>query len=361
MAKKFVRGITDIKTINNQDFDTNNVNDLLSDGQHNYIHRKKGKSEEYHNLTDNIKTVSSDDTDLLEVTNDNETTNSATLHPKHDAQKEQLLESTRNTITIEHGENATSEKTKVDTNPQKVLEHENLLTDYGLSKTTSGNTSKLAIEYSLVSHGFDLNNLLNGRVKAGKLVNAPEDNTWFFVSAFSEGGYTIQDAIKLLDNGNKSYRRLKYNGIWGDWREQVTDKSVIDTQLSLKQNNLSSNNSIGVSSNNELRQLFFNKHTYAVSNGFLRTHARSVSENTAIDTALEEFNFTVKIKQNVQALNITLNEHDVTAFTKLMNTYGANNVVRISGCVFTLSGSTLTVATANNTEQNYVITFSDII
>ena len=129
MAKKIVRGITDVKTINNQDFDTNNVNDLLSDGQYNYIHRKKGESEEYHNLTDNIKTISSDNTELLSVTNNNKTTNTATLHPKHDAQKEQLLESTRNTITIRHGENGTAEKTTVDTNPQKVLEHENLISD----------------------------------------------------------------------------------------------------------------------------------------------------------------------------------------------------------------------------------------
>ena len=129
MAKKIVRGITDVKTINNQDFDTNNVNDLLSDGQYNYIHRKKGKTEEYHNLTDNIKTISSDNTELLTVTNNNKTTNTATLHPKHDAQKEQVLESTRNTITIHHGENATTEKTTVDTNPQKVLEHENLISD----------------------------------------------------------------------------------------------------------------------------------------------------------------------------------------------------------------------------------------
>ena len=129
MAKKFVRGITDVKTINNQDFDTNNVNDLLSDGQYNYIHRKKGKSEEYHNLTDNIKTISSDNTDLLTVTNNNKTTNTATLHPKHDAQKEQVLESTRNTVTIHHGTNGTAEKTTVDTNPLKVLEHENLISD----------------------------------------------------------------------------------------------------------------------------------------------------------------------------------------------------------------------------------------
>ena len=129
MAKKFVRGITDVKTINNQDFDTNNVNDLLSDGQYNYIHRKKGKTEEYHNLTDNIKTISSDNTELLSVTNYNKTTNTALLSPKHDAQKEQVLESTRNTITIHHGENGTAEKTTVDTNPQKVLEHENLISD----------------------------------------------------------------------------------------------------------------------------------------------------------------------------------------------------------------------------------------
>ena len=129
MAKKIVRGITDVKTINNQDFDTNNVNDLLSDGQYNYIHRKKGKNEEYHNLTDNIKTISSDNTELLSVTNYNKTTNTALLSPKHDAQKEQVLESTRDTIAINHGTNGTAEKTTVDTNPQKVLEHENLISD----------------------------------------------------------------------------------------------------------------------------------------------------------------------------------------------------------------------------------------
>ena len=146
MAKKIVRGITDVKTINNQDYDTNNVNDLLSDGEHNYIHRKKGENEEYHNLTDNIKTISSDNTDLLTVTNNNKTTNTATLHPKHDAQKEQLLESTRNTITINHGTNGTDEKTTVDTNPQKVLEHDNLISDseyITLNHQTGENTTHI--------------------------------------------------------------------------------------------------------------------------------------------------------------------------------------------------------------------------
>ena len=40
-----------------------------------------------------------------------------------------MLESTRNTISIHHGTNGTAEKTTVDTNPQKVLEHENLISD----------------------------------------------------------------------------------------------------------------------------------------------------------------------------------------------------------------------------------------
>ena len=40
-----------------------------------------------------------------------------------------MLESTRDTITINHGTNGTAEKTTVDTNPEKVLEHENLISD----------------------------------------------------------------------------------------------------------------------------------------------------------------------------------------------------------------------------------------
>lgn len=233
MAKKIVRGITDVKTINNQDFDTNNVNDLLSDGQYSYIHRKKGKSEEYHNLTDNIKTISSDNTDLLAVTNNNKTNNTTTLHPKHDAQKEQVLQSTRNTVSIQHGTNSTPEKTNVDTNPEKVLEHTNLFTDYGISKTTTGNTTKLGLEYTRldITQPFDLNNLLNGRVQSNKYVNAPTEGDWYLVSAYSDFGYTIQEATDLVRSNNPTYRRLRKNNEWQPWREQVGDKSIIDETI----------------------------------------------------------------------------------------------------------------------------------
>ena len=152
--------------------------------------------------------------------------------PQHDTQKEQVLASTQNTITITHGTNGTSETTKVDTNPAKVLEHSNLLTDYGVSKTTTGNTTKLGLEYTRVQNSFDLNNLVNGRVRGVNFVNAPKENTWYFVSSFTENMYTIQEAVTLVNTKNTTYRRTRQNGSWGAWREQVGDKSVIDTAIS---------------------------------------------------------------------------------------------------------------------------------
>ena len=280
MAKKFVRGITDVKTINNQDFDTNNVNDLLSDGQYNYIHRKKGKNEEYHNLTDNIKTISSDNTELLSVTNNNKTTNTATLHPKHDAQKEQVLESTRNTISIHHGTNGTAEKTTVDTNPLKVLEHENLIAGSYITKTSSGNTSTLKVSDDFVD-----------------IVNC-------------------------------------------------------------KQNTLSSNNSIGVGSDNTLRQLFYYKKTYTQTGGTLKTYIKQLSQNTSISEVKNEYNFLLKINQGESSLRFTLENTDQYFLSLIL---GSSNTTNISGCVFTLSGSTLTVSTTNNTDKNYIITFSELL
>lgn len=154
MAKKFVRGVTGVDDIESFDKTLTNVNDILSDGENTYVHTKKGKVESYYNLTDNVKTITSDNSDLITVTKD-DTTNTATLHPKHDAQKEQSLESTRNTVTIQKGENGTSETTKVDTNPQKVLEHDNLTgnTNYVKIEHTSGNNTTL-INSNQVSQKF---------------------------------------------------------------------------------------------------------------------------------------------------------------------------------------------------------------
>lgn len=350
MANKFVRGITHIKTINNQDFDTNNVNDLLSDGHHNYIHRKKGTTEEYHNLTNNLKTLSSDDTDLLEVTNDNETINSATLHPKHDTRKEQLLESTDSTILISHGENGTDETTTVDVNFEKI--QKKLTAGEGLSllnnrieiKPTPSNGNP-------TDNGFFRGNVI-GDQQASLLMSLQSEQNKLVQLAFRESAVTPNLMVMRY--------RFVNNGVPTDWKIASIDNDHFLTLLSQKQNTLTNNTSIGVAGTG-LRQLYTLKQTYSATNGVLKTHVKSVSENTSVTTAEEEFNFVVKINKGVSSVNFTLNSHDTTKFANIMSEYGENNTVRISGCVFTLSGSTLTVSTVNNTEQNYVITFSDII
>ena len=451
MAKKFVRGITDVKTINNQDFDTNNVNDLLSDGQYNYIHRKKGKNEEYHNLTDNIKTLSSDNTELLAVTNNNKTTNTATLHPKHDAQKEQVLESTRNTVTINHGSNGTDEKTTVDTNPQKVLEHENLISnsqyvtiEHGEHSNTSeiktdnlvsklneldnkiptsvggrnlvldtsadwsngrtsfnGQSNQLSIMYRIYNRGFKIGDKVNVRIvlKYSNIV-ATEGKT-ASVSALCPGNVTKWGRGRLDSgegfnfDGSNGEIELKgtvavdeytlKNEFW-DWHlrvDYVTSGKIqwkeakvelgdlptpwspapedIYTLLAQKQDTLTSNASIGVLSNNTLCQLYTLKQSYSHANGVLKTHVKSVSSNTSVTTPEEEFNFILKINQGQQTVTFTLNEHDKTKFGNIITAYGVDSTVRINGCLFTLSDTTLTVSTEANTGSNYVMTFSDII
>ena len=251
MAKKFVRGITDVKTITNQDFDTNNVNDLLSDGQYNYIHRKKGKTEEYHNLTDNIKTLSSDNTELLSVTNYNKTTNTATLHPKHDAQKEQVLESTRDTITINHGTNGTAEKTTVDTNPKKVLEHENLLTIDGISKTSTENVTTIGLK-TIDRYSGDLNNLTY-TCRAKPVPEAPNLPTGVYghgILTVTRIGDVVSQQYHTFDNMLfvRTARSADGTPTWTQW-VKIVDKSTIDALLSQKQDVLTAGEGITIQGN----------------------------------------------------------------------------------------------------------------
>ena len=213
MAKKFVRGVTGVDNIEKFDKTLTNVNDLISDGLDTYVHTIKGNNESYYKLTNSLKSVMSDNSDLITVTKD-DTTNTATIHPKHDPQKQDKLNS------------------------------------------------------------------------------------------------SISIAVT--------------NGQW-------------------------------------LRQVYFKPYTYNSSNGLLKTRVKSIANNTTPDIADEEFNFIVKINKGATSATFTLNANDATKFTNIMSAYGKDNTVSISGCVFTLSGSTLTVTTANNTQQNYVITFSDII
>ena len=245
MAKKFVRGITDVKTINNQDFDTNNVNDLLSDGQYNYIHRKKGKNEEYHNLTDNIKTLSSDNTELLSVTNYNKTTNTALLFPKHDKQKEQVLEAGNSTITIEHGGNSTNEKTKV-----KVSD--------ALVETINNKQDKLTAGDGL---SIDSNNIT---INPKRNENLTAKNGIYFGDVAKEGipyaaislstDYNKYVQVVFRESVNSSGKivgkyRFINNNTPTEWNEMLIDNATIRDLLAQKQNKLTAGEGITIQDN----------------------------------------------------------------------------------------------------------------
>lgn len=365
MAKKFVRGVTGIEDIESYDKTLTNVNDILSDGQDTYVHTKKGKNESYYKLTDSLKSVISDNSDLITVTKD-DTTNTATIHSKHDAQKEQVLESTRNTINIQHAENGTSETTKVDTNPEKVLEHENLKTGDSLNVVQSGNKSTISFVSTKKPYGTQLSALNTSFVYGSGFPDSPEPAgplqagyVTIKVSDDKKVQFFIRESSGTQGLGIMSYRFVNGDGN-GGWREMVIDNAKQTSLLAQKQNQLRSNSSIGVAGET-LRQLYTLYQTYKHANGSLRTHVKSVSVNTNVNNAEEEFNFTLKISQGSQQATFTLNEHDKTKFSNIITTYGTGNAVRINGCLFTLSNTTLTVSTEANTENNYVITFSDII
>ena len=362
MAKKFVRGVTGVEDIESFDKTLTNVNDIVSDGQDTYVHTKKGKTESYYKLTDSLKSISSEDSDLLTVSSD-ETTNTATLHPKHDTKKEQLLESTRSTVTIQHGENATTETTKIDTNPQKVLEHEKLLTGYGINKTLNNDTSTLYLQPFKVASSFDVNTHFQGKVVGENLIHAPANGWFVYENDYMNvqgRDYIIQTATRFKLSGvssNEKYTRTLDTNTWSPWSKLLTDESV----LASKQNTLTNSTSIGVKSNNSLAQLFYYSKTYTNANGLLKTTVKNIASSSNVDTLLDEYSFIVKLNQSVSSITFDLNYADTVHFNKIFTLYGVNNTVRISGCVFSLSESTLTVSTSNNTQQNYVITFSHIV
>ena len=330
MAKKFVRGVTGVDDIEKLDKSLTNVNDLVSDGKNTYVHTKKGNTESYYNLTDNVKKV----------------------------------QASGETINVETDGNGT---VNLSTNPKKVLQHDNLLTGYGLRKDTDNNNkTTISIDTLSVADGFDLNNFNSGFIRASFFTNAPQNNTLFYVVGLgSVTGSTIQIAFKRINSNvelNQIFLRTKLVGvnIWSDWKQYGIDNNTLNTMLASKQNTLTNNTSIGVAGTG-LRQLYTNNQSYSHTNGILKTHVKSISSNTSVTTAEEEFNFIVKINKGATSATFTLNNNDVTKFTNIMTTYGLNNSVKIGGCVFTLSGSSLTVSTANNVDNNYVITFSDII
>lgn len=319
MAKKFVRGVTGVNDIESFDKTLTNVNDLISDGQNTYVHTKKGKVESYHNLTDNVKQVKSSD-NLLTI---NKQDNTVSIVNKGLATKEEL-----------------------------ATKQDKLTTDDGLSITNN----KISINQTTTStlpgkNGLYLGSFLPDGAQHTGISLKSGVNTFIQFAFRNSIGSTAKIVAKY---------RFIINNEPMEWQEMLIDNQTIMQFVAQKQNTLTNNTSIGVNGSG-LQQLYTLKQTYNVAGGMLKTHVKSVSQNTSVSSAEEEFNFIVKINQGVSSVNFTLNAHNTTKFSNIIATYGSNNTVSISGCVFTLIGSTLTVSTSNNTNQNYVITFSDII
>lgn len=321
MAKKFVRGVTGIEDIESFDKSLTNVNDLISDGQNTYVHTKKGKVESYYNLTDNVTQVKSTD-NLLTI---NKQDNTVTIANKGLATKDDLY-GKQDKLTVGDG--------------------------------LSINNNNIIITPKNVAKVPAINGLYNGAYIDGEYglsytyISLAIDNTKFIQLAFRQSVNTPDLIVAKY--------RFVVNNVPTGWKEMLVDSQSINNLLALKQNTITNNTSIGVNGSG-LQQLYTLKQTYSVTGGLLKTHVKSVSQNTSVSTVEQEFNFILKIDKGVPSVNFTLNSQDTNKFTNIMNAYGSNNTVRISGCVFALSGSTLTVSTTNNTAQNYVITFSDII
>lgn len=326
MAKKFVRGVSGIDDIESFDKTLTNVNDILSDGEDTYVHTKKGKNESYYKLTDSVKEVKSTDKTLT-------------------------ISKEEGTVSISNSGLATNEQLS---GKQDVLS-----VGDGLNLTNNN----INLEPKLYLNGTgNLNNMIIGNFTGENLINSPSTG-WFLYENFNftlnNRNYVLQRATRYKLYGvvnNEVYLRTKDDTTWSSWVKQVTDENILST----KQNTLLSSSSIAAFGTT-LRQLYALKQTYNVAGGILKTHVKSISDSTNINNPEEEFNFIVKIDKSVSSVNFTLNTHDTQKFGNIISTYGSNNTVSISGCVFTLSGSTLTVSTSNNTNQNYVITFSYII
>lgn len=320
MAKKFVRGVTGIEDIESYDKTLTNVNDILSDGEDTYVHTKKGKNESYYKLTDNVKQVESAD-GLLSIIKEDDT------------------------ISIGNVGLATKDDLK--------LKQDKLSGGDGLSIDNNKiNIVPKALSTLPTNSGFYYGNV-TGDGAPYATISLKSDNNKYFQIGFRESVGTTGKIVAKY--------RFVNNNVPTSWQQVLMDEETIRQFLAQKQNTITNNTSIGVNGSG-LQQLYSQRQLYAVTGkGLLKTHVKSVAQNTSVSTTEEEFNFIVKMNQGVSSVNFTLNTNDTTKFTNIMSTYGSNNTVSINGCIFTLSGSTLTVSTTNNANQNYVITFSDII
>lgn len=146
MAQLFTRNVKDLTTeqVHSKTIkEFTNVNDLVSNKKNNYI---KKPDETMHCLTDNLKTITSNN-ELLTVVNDNEN-NKSVLTVNHDNSKENLLKSTDNSVKITRNDDktdlsiaeyhdSTKENLLKSTDGSVTITRDNTSTNLSVTKPTS--------------------------------------------------------------------------------------------------------------------------------------------------------------------------------------------------------------------------------
>ena len=165
-----------------------------------------------------------------------------------------MLESTRDTITINHGTNGTAEKTTVDTNPQKVLEHEKLKTGDGL--TTSFNTDETTIMFKATKKPpeTNLNTLGEGVIRGNgfsidQVPSGNQANSAAYVTINTSEDRKVQFYIR--EGGDEAdkirlYFRFIKNGEVTEWKQMVGDSGELNNQLAQKQDKLTAMDGISI-------------------------------------------------------------------------------------------------------------------
>ena len=228
MAKKFVRGVTGIEDIESYDKTLTNVNDILSDGQNTYVHTKKGKNESYYNLTDNVKKVEASGETINVVKDENGTVNLST-NPQKVLEHDNLTGNT-NYVKIEHssGKNTTLINSnqisqKFETVDSSLLSKQDKLMAGAGVELKNNIISVLHVPQSVV----DLNNIITTqylKVETGS-TNLPQGSgPYGILSVVRIGDVAIQTYQTHNNNGLyiRTAFRIGLNTIWTAWQKIVT-------------------------------------------------------------------------------------------------------------------------------------------
>lgn len=266
MAKKFVRCITDIGNINEQDLTTSNVNDLLSDGEHIYIHRKlKNGKEEYYCLTNGSgstteeKEIIGSDTITVIETNDSKQINVSEpvlnrissledkvseLTPTEDVvYYETNLQPDRVHI-IRLGDTHSGNTTIVETNGLFFLldagcQPSEIDWTYNHFKEYCQSIGATTFEFAIVSHFDDDHYCLLDRTTllddftVKKVMIEQVDQTMQLSTRLTR--YKYNEFVKVLDNKNVTYEVIPYNKrlepiTVGDFTLQITNNRTFNAE-----------------------------------------------------------------------------------------------------------------------------------